>query len=161
MGTRSITTVRSRWNGEGEFDLHATVYRHYDGYLSGHGAWLADFLKDLKVTNGKQLDDDENKYVNGPGRLAARLVSAMQADDLEPDLMPHGIDCGQEFLYQVDVEFGMDWDRKGIPVNVAVFDGPMEFFGNGGDQCTNKVFEGTVAEYCEFISKETASDKVG
>ena len=159
MGTRSITTVRSRWDRKGEFELHATVYRHYDGYLSGHGAWLADFLKDLRVQNGKSGSWEEDKDVNGPGRLAARLVCAMHEDNLEPDLMPHGVDCGQEYRYQIDVEFGDGWDTKGFPILVTVFDGPVTFFGDGGDQCVNKIFEGTVAQYCRFISKETANAK--
>lgn len=155
MGTRSVTTVRSRWGNTGDFEMHATVYRHYDGYLRGHGAWLAHFLENIKVMNGKGGDWDETRHVNGPGRLAARLVIALDEDGHDPDLMPHDTDCGQEYHYQISVDFGMN----GGDISVAVFDGPMTFFGDGGDECVNKIFEGNVYEYGAFISKETADVK--
>lgn len=157
MGTRSITTVQSRWDSEGEYKVHATVYRHYDGYLSGHGAWLADFLKMIRVKNGISGDWDKARDVNGPGRLAARLVVDMYDNDLEPDLMPHNTDCGQEYHYQISVEFGVDWEGAGAPVSVAVFDGPIVFFGCGGDECTNKIFDGSVEEFGEFVNSQVSN----
>ena len=40
MGTSSLTYI---YDSEGEIII--IMYRQYDGYLSGHGSDLADFLK--------------------------------------------------------------------------------------------------------------------
>jgi len=69
MGTRSLTFVYS----ENETPM-LCLYRQYDGYVSGHGQELADFLKPFKVVNG--LSDGETSFVaNGMGCLAAQLVA--------------------------------------------------------------------------------------
>ena len=158
MSTRSLTTVRSRWNGEGEFETHANIYRHHDGYLEGHGQWLFDFLNGLVVVNGiGAASEMPARYVNGPGRLAAALVAKLHEDGHEPNLNATSGPCGQEFHYQIDVEFGMSFGRKaGFPVRVTVFDGPMTAFGSGCENCTNKIFDGTVDEYGAFLAARTA-----
>ncbi len=151
MGTRSITTVRSRWNREDEFQLHATIYRHYDGYIDGHGAWLYDHIKDLKVVNGKLLDAPDT-HVNGPGSLATRIVCDLEREGYEPMLMLHGANCGQEYHYQIDVEYGAaDWKQRGAPLIITVFDGPVTMFGAGGDECTRMIFNGTVEQFGKFV----------
>ena len=119
MGTRCITVIRSRWGTDGDWSTNATIYRHWDGYLEGHGRWLHDFLKDLHVVNGIDSNMPE-RYANGPGRLAAMLVSELQADGHDPDLVPHGSIMGQEYHYQIDVTFG-----DSGAVAITVFDGPM------------------------------------
>ena len=43
MGTRSLTHFKE--NG----DTLATIYRQYDGYMSGHGVDLSHFLKSKKI----------------------------------------------------------------------------------------------------------------
>ena len=53
MGTRCLTVFKNAKNKE-----IAVLYRQYDGYLDGHGAELADFLKNKKIVNGLQ---GENK----------------------------------------------------------------------------------------------------
>ena len=148
MSTRSITTVRSRWD-EGEWKTNAVVYRHHDGYLSGHGEWLHEFLDGLEVVNGIP-GNPPPRYANGPGRLAAQLVAKLNEDGHEPDLCPDDGPRGQEFHYQVDVQFG----ANGGTVSVTVFDGPMTAFGGGGERCTNQVFQGSVAEYGEFLKND-------
>lgn len=148
MGTRAITIVRSKW-GDNEYETHANIYRHWDGYLDGHGQWLFDFLDGLEVINGIP-GDPPPRYANGPGRLAAMMVSQLQADKYEPDLRPDAGAMGQEYHYQVDVDFGAD----GGTVTVTVFDGPMTAFGGGGDKCTNQIFSGSVAEYGKFLQTD-------
>lgn len=149
MGTRSLTVVTSSWNGDDKPRHCATIYRHWDGYPSGHGRWLADFLKEAVVTNGK---DDKPKHYNGPGRLAAGITAALQADGHDPDLMDKGVVMGQEYEYHIHCDYG----TGGGELSVSVLDGPMTLFGGGGEDCTNKVFTGTVAEFEQFIVKEEA-----
>ena len=149
MGTRSITEVKSGWNG-GAQETNAIIYRHWDGYLSGHGEWLYNFLKDLEVINGIP-GNPPPRYANGPGRLAAMMVSELQNDGHNPDLLPDGTDCGQEYHYLVSVNFG----RDGGMVTVTVFDGPMTFFGHGGEKCKNQIFDGTVEQFGKFLAEDT------
>lgn len=164
MGTRSITVVTQAWEGNEEDPDHkaepdhiATIYRHWDGYLTGHGQWLAAFLKDAVVTNGKKLGEDGSKNFNGPGRLASGIVAAMVDDDLDPDLMEQGSVCGQEYEYRVHVEYGM----SGGSISVRVLDGPMTAFGCGGEDCSNEVFSGTVEEFGAFVEDALTLDKAG
>lgn len=154
MSTRSLTVVRSRWNSKGAFETHANIYRHHDGYLEGHGQWLFDFLNGLVVVNGIS-GQMPKRYANGPGRLAAQLVAQLHAAGHEPDLNTSDGPCGQEYHYQIDVEFGLDFSRKEYPVSVTVFDGPMTAFGAGGNDCTNKIFEGSVEEYGKFLAAKS------
>lgn len=153
MSTRSITTVRSRWEREGEFNTHANIYRHYDGYLKSQGAWLHKFLDGLAVVNGICGKMPE-RYVNGPGRLTAKLIAELQNDGHDPDIMPREGDVGQEFHYVVDVEFGDHGSQKNYPVTVTVYDGPVTFFGKGGDGCTNQIFKGSVREFGDFLETQ-------
>lgn len=153
MGTRSVTVVTSQWDAKDPVEHNATIYRHWDGYLDGHGRWLADFLEDVVVTNG-QIDGVKN--FNGPGRLACGIVAAMQEDDLNPDLMKQGVVCGQEFEYQVHVKYG----SEGGEIGIRVLDGPMTAFGMGGEECGNEIFNGTVKEFDEFIKEAEITEKL-
>ncbi len=152
MGTRSLTVVTHEWIDDklGDIEHDATIYRHWDGYLDGHGRWLADFLQDAVVTNGKI---DGVKNFNGPGRLASGIVAAMQTDELDPDLMPQGTICGQEYTYCIHVKYGF----SGGELTVRILDGPMTAFGMGGEKCDNEVFTGTVEQFDAFIKAAEAT----
>lgn len=150
MGTRSVTQVTHQWvGGKGKVVHDASIYRHWDGYLDGHGKWLADFLKDTVVTNGSI---DGAKNFNGPGRLAAGIVHALIEDGHDPDLMPQDTECGQEYEYHIHVLYA----DKGGSLTVKVLEGPMTMFGMGGEDCTSEIFNGTVKEFGAFI--QSASD---
>lgn len=142
MGTRSLTVVQSRW-AEGEaYETHAVIYRHWDGYPSGHGRDLAKYLEGVSVVNGKRLDSPETE-LNGPGRLAAYLVKRLHDDKHEPDLHTTRRACGQEYEYVISVD-------ENHLITVEVFSGPMTAFGLGGENCTNRIFTGTVEAFAEF-----------
>ncbi len=149
MGTRCITEIRSRWEGKEEYKQLAVIYRHWDGYLSGHGQDLFNFLDSVKIINGIR-GNEKGRFANGPGRLAAMLVYDLHKDGHNPDLIGSVQDCGQEYHYVIDVDYG----REGGTVSITVYDGPMTAFGLGGEDCTNKIFNGSIKEYGEFIKKE-------
>ena len=152
MGTRSITTVRSRWEGQGDYETHAVIYRHFDGYLSAQGQLVYDFLNGLSIVNGINSDTPK-RHANGPGRLAAMLVVEMEEEGVSPDLCPDTSPCGQEFHYQIDVDYGMS-DRN--TATVTVFNGPITAFGSGGEDCTSRLFHGTVEEFGKFLLEQNA-----
>ena len=68
MGTRCLT-----YDYEGNSPL-VCLYRQFDGYPSGHGAELANFLKGIKLGNGIADNPKMGKFANGMGCLAAQLV---------------------------------------------------------------------------------------
>ena len=84
MGTRSLTHVIETWNdktGKQKKQCLMTMYRQYDGYPSGMGDELADFLKDGVVVNGIGMDE-KRRVFNGAGCLAAQLVAHFKDDSL-------------------------------------------------------------------------------
>ena len=86
MATRSLVRFARREEGV-SFNEHpekviVQVYKHWDGYPSGHPTQLAHFLKEFKI-------------VNGLGCLAAQYIAAFkeQPGDLyveSPEYSEHG-----------------------------------------------------------------------
>ena len=87
MATRSLVRFARREEGvsfsEHPERIEVQVYKHYDGYQSGHPVALAEFLKEFKIVNGLPYGDD-SKMANGLGCLAAQYIAAfkMKAGDL-------------------------------------------------------------------------------
>ena len=81
MGTRSLTRFIETFNSTDKKtnvtkrvnDEIVVMYRQYDGYLSGHGLELAEFLSDGTMVNGFGRED--LKLFNGMGCLAAQVVA--------------------------------------------------------------------------------------
>lgn len=74
MGTRSLTFVN-----DGEIRL-VCFYRQFDGYPSGHGKDLAEFLKPFTIVNGFSSGMKEGTHANGAGCLAAQLIKHFKTD---------------------------------------------------------------------------------
>jgi hypothetical protein len=110
MGTRSLTHVISSHNdektGKRKKVTLLTMYRQFDGYPSGMGADLVEFLDGSKVVNGLGMDDLNSKRVfNGVGCLAAQLVAHFKTGAggfyIE---VPNAKGCWEEYTYEVDVD---------------------------------------------------------
>ena len=80
MSTRSLVRFAKREEGvsfsEHPEQVEVQVYKHYDGYPSGHPVDLAKFLDGFKVVNG--LGQDTHKVANGAGCLAAQYVAGFK-----------------------------------------------------------------------------------
>ncbi len=68
MGTRSLTYVY-----DGKTPIMC-MYRQFDGYLSGHGQELANFLNELQMGQGISGKPELFTYANGMGDLAAQMI---------------------------------------------------------------------------------------
>ena len=94
MGTRSLTHIIE------DKKTLTTMYRQFDGYLSGHGNDLAEFLKDFKVVNG--YSGDTTKLANGMGCLTAQLIAHFKQGCgniyIHP---PNTEDCWEQYTYFV------------------------------------------------------------
>ena len=94
MGTRSLTRVFEKWEdtkGKEQRQPIVCMYRQYDGYISGHGHELAQFLEPFTIVNGIGLDD-KRKIANGMGCLAAQLVAHFKEGP------------GNIYLYSIDTK---------------------------------------------------------
>lgn len=112
MGTRSLTHV---YEVEENHSFLApalaklkpllTIYQQMDGYPSGVGLELAEFLAKFKVVNGFGAETD--KVANGAGCLAAQLVANFKAGVggfyIYP---PASKNCGEAYVYKIFVTTG-------------------------------------------------------
>ena len=117
MGTRSLTFVY-----DGDVPV-INIYRQYDGYPSGHGHELAQFLDSKTLVNG--FGEQNSVEANGMGCLAAQLIVQLK----------HGV--GGIYIYPVsstdcfqDYEYHVYEDRVVVKDPTAViFEGTWEEFG--------------------------------
>jgi hypothetical protein len=126
MGTRSLTYV---YEGKKEdwAKPFMCMYRQYDGYPSGHGHALAEFLNSGRIVNGIPVGSSGVLF-NGMGCLAASLVANFKKDSGGFYLYPPTLkqDSGQDYEYHV-------WEDIVIVTDTV-----------------NNVFEGDWFEFLEF-----------
>jgi len=108
MGTRSLTKVIETYKDIQKNKVVKqtliNMYRQYDGYPSGMGVDLADFLKSGKVVNGISCNETQRVF-NGAGCLAAQLVAEMKDGAGSIYIVPiTDKDCGQEYEYEILVD---------------------------------------------------------
>ena len=82
MATRSLVRFARREEGvsfsEHPEKVEVQVYKHYDGYPSGHPTDLAKFLNVFKIGNG--LGMDTYQIANGLGCLSAQYIAAFKQE---------------------------------------------------------------------------------
>ncbi len=99
MGTRSLTYVM-----DDRRKKLLCMYRHMDGYPSGHGEELAEFLRPITLCNGVPLGADNSKKANGAGCLAAQIVAHFKTGIGGIYLRPTDTkDAGQDYVYIVHI----------------------------------------------------------
>jgi hypothetical protein len=115
MGTRSLTFVY-----DGEMPI-INMYRQFDGYPTGHGQELADFLLSGELVNG--YGDKQSVQFNGMGCLAAQMIVNFKKSVGGFYIYPvDSTDCWQEYEYHVyednvviknptEVIFSGTWDE--------------------------------------------------
>lgn len=75
MGTRSVTVI---YDGDLDSTPLVKIYCQMDGYFSGHGSILENFLKDIKLVDGISPYEDRN-VANGMGCLAAQVIAHLKS----------------------------------------------------------------------------------
>lgn len=96
MGTRSLTIIKDE---EGKVLL--TMYRQMDGYPTGHGQELADFLKPIELVNG--IGNETTPIANGMGCLAAQIVAHFKKDAGGFYIVRPG-EHDQEYVYTISTD---------------------------------------------------------
>lgn len=133
MGTRSLTYV---YDGRSRI---VCMYRQYDGYPTGHGAELADFLKPYRIVNGLGAANDNARLANGMSCLAAQLVAHFKTEPGQFYLMPlsRKLDAWQEYEYHVKRD------------SITVYD----LYGEG-DSPRRELFRGSWGHFFEWINQQ-------
>ena len=139
MGTRSLTFV---YDEEGRKLIN--MYRQYDGYPSGHGKELAEFLEPITMVNG--ICQTDKTIANGAGCLAAQLVSHFKDGPggiyLEPTT---AVDCGQDYEYHIATH----GEGAELTITCQRIEGLRPFR-------RKKIFDGSIEEFKAFCEKEDA-----
>lgn len=145
MGTRCLTFV---YDGDEKI---INMYRQFDGYPTGHGQELAQFLNSGKMTNGLTFGDTGIKF-NGAGCLAAQLVGYFKQEAGQFYLHPvTALDCGQDFEYHVHVNGG--------DISIRVMSCGVNFFGSTQSDVYETIFDGSLAEFTKFCANEEQTEE--
>jgi hypothetical protein len=132
MGTRSLTFVYEKY-GDKQMPI-INMYRQFDGYPSGHGAELAEFLNGFRIVNG--YSGDPVKTANGMSCLSAQLVANFKKNIGQFYLhLTDARDCGQDYEYHIT-------QSENGSLNVSIFD---TYRGEN-------IFDGSVAELVDFCN---------
>jgi hypothetical protein len=116
MGTRSLTFVY-----DGDVPV-INIYRQYDGYPSGHGHELAQFLDSKTLVNG--FGEQNSVEANGMGCLAAQLIVQLKHGVGGIYIYPvSSTDCFQDYEYHVYEDKVIVKDPTAV-----IFDGTWEDF---------------------------------
>ena len=130
MGTRSLTFVYDENN-----QPVLNMYRQYDGYVSGHGQELAEFLMSGEVVNGIPAGGKYHRYFNGMGCLAAQLICNFKNG------------AGGFYIYSVDSTDCWQEYEYHVYENKVVVKNPDEV-----------IFEGTWSEFHSFTYEEETEE---
>lgn len=121
MGTRSTTKINDE-----EGNTLVTLYRQYDGYPSGHGQELADFLKDRTIINGFS-GQTAKTHANGMGCLAAQLIAYLKGDRIGNVYVTNEGDS-QEYNYTIYTKNGQLYIRAESEEYGFLYDGTASEF---------------------------------
>ena len=141
MGTRSLTVF-----GKGVDEI-VVMYRQMDGYPTGHGQELAEFLDGFTVVNGYSFADNR-KIANGLNCLAAQVIAHFKNGVGGFYLYPANTrDCWEEYIYIVSEK------------NSAPYIEVIDTYDNG-----NFLFKGTPRKMLNWIrnaSRHSIRDSKG
>ena len=147
MGTRSLTKVITTWkdtDGKKQRKPITCMYRQYDGYMSGHGVELAEWLSGYTVVNGIPLDKSEPMF-NGMDCLAAQMFAHFKdgAGGIYC-IHPDSEGCEEEYLYEISN--GVVDEKETIFITVYEkpprgYDGWVEIFNGTPEELLTKIEE--------------------
>jgi len=139
MGTRALTFVY-----DGSTPI-INMYRQYDGYPSGHGLELAEFLTQGRLVNG--LSGKNETVFNGMGCLAAAMIANFKQS--AGGFYIHSVEdteCGQDYEYHVY--------QVGDELRVRVTNRGCNLFGLTMSDTNENLFDGTAVEFLDYCNPE-------
>lgn len=119
MGTRARVNVM-----DGN-EILVSIYRQYDGYPTGLGQEVANFVGKLRLTNG--IGRDSKNTANGMGCLAAQLIAHLKKEVGNVYIRDTSSEShGEEYVYTLY--------ERGDVVHMRANEGSMTAFGLPGDK---------------------------
>lgn len=140
MGTRSLTYVY----GDDGFPI-TCMYRQFDGYPTGHGQELAEFLLGRKLVNGIPTNNGQLKISNGMNDLAAQLVCHFKSRH----------DVGGIYLYRPD-NVGADYWQE---YEYHIYEHLIAIYNDNCKVPNSCIFNGTWEEFENYCSTERYGEK--
>ena len=141
MGTRSKTSFIKKVGGK---QIHlVSVYQQYDGYISGVGHEIADYILNKELVNGIPLSHNESNIANGFDCLVAQFIRDFKKDvgglyiTTEDNIQEYNYDI----IFDNDLYFSdthVDYEINNY-IKVKVTDWNKQI-----------IFEGTLKELLEF-----------
>ena len=142
MGTRALTFVY-----DGSTPI-VNMYRQYDGYPSGHGLELAQFLTRGKLVSG--LSGKDEVVFNGMGCLAAAMIANFK--ETPGGFYIHSVEeteCGQDYEYHVY--------QAGDEIRVRVTNRGCNMFGLTMSDTNDNIFDGTAVEFFDYCTEKAVA----
>jgi hypothetical protein len=142
MGTRALTFVY-----DGSTPI-VNMYRQYDGYPSGHGLELAQFLTRGRLVQG--LSGKDEVVFNGMGCLAAAMIANFK--ETPGGFYIHSVEeteCGQDYEYHVY--------QAGDEIRVRVTNRGCNMFGLTMSDTNDNIFDGSAVEFFDYCTEKAVA----
>lgn len=114
MGTRSLTVFAESFEDEEtgkrvEREI-GVMYRQMDGYPTGHGRDLKEFLSGFKTGNGIPVSGVPEKYASGMSCLACQVIAHFKEGPGSFYLYPAKTrNCWEDYIYTLTEREGKVW----------------------------------------------------
>ena len=132
MGTRSNTIIY-----DGDVQI-LNLYRQHDGYLSGHGIDLLEFLEPMTIVNGFTMG--LTNIANGAGCLAAQMVAHFKVGVGGFYINSPMVEGLYENDYTYTIKVGRQLGGGNISITVHAYE--------------DQIFEGSIQSFKEFVAEE-------
>lgn len=108
------------------------LYNHWDGYPSGLGNDIAEWLGHMRIGNGISLGDNTN-FANGTGCLVAQFIRDFKTEAGNLYIIPMEAG-GEEWNYRIEIDYD-DRETKSCnevtKIKVTTWDNETpEFYGS-------------------------------
>ena len=150
MGTRSTTTFINKYPDSGEVCL-VKIYEQYDGYPSGVGKKLCNFILGKKIINGISSDQFTDEFANGFDDLATMYIAEFKKGvgyfHLTDPTLDRSSNKWCDYNYEVVYNYTLELPHEGMPANDLII--IRVFCWDSNDP----IFEGSPQEMMNFIDK--------
>ena len=137
MSTRS--TIKFIKKHDNKLTQLVNIYQQWDGYISGVGYDLANYLKSKKIINGISSGQDTDEYANGFGCLVAQFIrdNKENVGGLYIDEPDDEQEYNYEVIFDADKYYKMDFAETLTADEIITIR-------------VNNFFEGTPSELLEY-----------
>lgn len=136
MGTRSTTHI---YNGDKkELNKLVSIYKQFDGYISGYGKDLFEFLNGFTVLDGYTQDHtkSDKKYANGMDCLGLQLIAHFKNKNKVGGYYLTSSNDSQEYDYHIYL------------INNSIM---LDVYND------SLIFSGSLQDFGSFIQKEVSA----